>query len=124
MLKCSECPVRQKKTASNVKQDMFVVKSVIDENGYVDKEIKQIIAERLGVSIRQVEKYIKLLESQGGDPEEVANYIEEKGSLNKALKTIKPPSEEKTLLKDFKRLRKTYQKLQYKEFLAFLESNK
>lgn len=128
MLKCTECPVKQngkqKKSIAHIQQDMDTLKSVVDEFGYVDKEVKQTVADQLGVSIRQVEKYNKLLKSQGGDPKEAVSFISSKGSLNKALKSIKPPSEEKELLRDFKRYRKKYTKLQYKEFVAFLENHK
>lgn len=129
MLKCGNCGSENvkrslKKPETLMRQDLEKVLEVKNRFGYFDKEVKEELADKLNISVRQIEKYNKLLESQGDDPVKTVDFIDEKKSINKAYKSLKTPSEEKELLKHFKALRQKYPELEYKEFVHFLESSR
>lgn len=117
---CSKCGKEIKKSTDNI---LNSISDNLEDYGFLTGEVKRELGSALNLSVRQLEKYIKVLAKNDNDVFQAKLFIETEGSLNKAYnKTINKTIDfELNLYKQLIKKDK-YQDLKYKDFKKFLDS--
>lgn len=90
----------------------------------IDRHFKEELASLILLSVRQLEKYIKIYNFNDKDKVESINFIDESGSLNKAYLIATNREIPTVETEAFKQLKKEYPNLKYSHFVSFLKKSK
>lgn len=124
MKKCNQCGAAINTRMNDTNQILSKIQKELDRFGFLDAQMKKELANAVGMSVRQLEKYIKILTVNKNNVPESLKFIDELGSLNKAYSSTINKSEDSLEVKIYKKLAKEYKSLGYKDFVYFLENYK